>query len=266
MGVSMKRFLKIYFTFTTQYIKRLVHYRLDFAIGVLSFVFVQFSGILLITLVFQQIPDLNGYTFEQMVFFYGFFQIPRGIDHLITDNIWLIPNKIRKGELDRHLLRPIDPLFQIVAERFQHEAFGELIIGGLLIAITFPSLGIQPSLWTILMMFALIIIGSLIYTSIKLLTASISFWTMNSMQVMVTVYNISDFAKYPITIFPTLIQTIITYVVPFAFVSFYPAKVLLNQANGLSILAQSSIALLIMASCALWVWNTGLKGYESTGH
>jgi ABC-2 type transport system permease protein len=89
---------------------------------------------------------------------------------------------------------------------------------------------------------------------------------MNSMQVMVTVYNISDFAKYPITIFPTLIQTIITYVVPFAFVSFYPAKVLLNQANGLSILAQSSIALLIMASCALWVWNTGLKGYESTGH
>jgi ABC-2 type transport system permease protein len=89
---------------------------------------------------------------------------------------------------------------------------------------------------------------------------------MNSMQVMVTVYNISDFAKYPITIFPTLIQTIITYVIPFAFVSFYPAKVLLSQANGLSILAQSSIACLIIGSCALWVWNKGLQGYESTGH
>ena len=125
----MKRFFKIYMTFSSQYIKRLVHYRLDFAIGVLSFVFVQFSGILLITLVFQQIPDLNGYTFEQMVFFYGFFQLPRGLDHLITDNIWLIPNKIRKGDLDRHLLRPIDPLFQIIAERFQHEALGELIAG-----------------------------------------------------------------------------------------------------------------------------------------
>jgi ABC-2 type transport system permease protein len=266
MEVNMKRFLKIYFTFTSQYIKRLVHYRLDFAIGVLSFVFVQFSGILLITLVFQQIPDLNGYTFEQMVFFYGFFQLPRGLDHLITDNIWLIPMKIRKGDLDRHLLRPIDPLFQIVAERFQHEAFGELIIGGLLISITFPSLGIQPSIFTLLLIGVLILIGALIYTSIKLLTASISFWTMNSMQVMVTVYNISDFAKYPITIFPTLIQTLITYIVPFAFVSFFPASVLLNQANGLSILAQSSLALVIIASLALYVWNKGLKGYESTGH
>lgn len=262
----MKRFFKIYMTFTSQYIKRLVHYRLDFAIGVLSFVFVQFSGILLITLVFQQIPDLNGYTFEQMVFFYGFFQLPRGLDHLITDNIWLIPNKIRKGDLDRHLLRPIDPLFQIIAERFQHEALGELIVGGLLIAITFPSLGITPTLPMIGLIVVLILIGSLIYTSLKLLTASISFWTMNSMQVMVTVYNISDFAKYPITIFPTLIQTMITYVVPFAFVSFFPASVLLNQANGLSILLQSTLACMITGSCALWVWNKGLRGYESSGH
>jgi len=266
MEVNMKRFLKIYFTFTSQYIKRLVHYRLDFAIGVLSFVFVQLSGILLITLVFQQITELNGYTFEQMVFFYGFFQLPRGLDHLITDNIWLIPNKIRKGELDRHLLRPIDPLFQIVAERFQHEALGELLIGGLLIAITYPSLGITPTPWMVLLILVLIIIGALIYTSIKLLTASISFWTMNSLQVMVTVYNISDFAKYPITIFPTMIQTFITYIVPFAFVSFFPASVLLNQANGLSILLQSSIALVIIGSLAWFVWNLGLNGYESSGH
>lgn len=262
----MKRLLKIYFTFTLQYIKRLVNYRLDFAIGVLSFVFVQISGILLITLVFQQIPDLNGYSFEQMVFFYGFFQLPRGLDHLITDNIWLIPNKIRTGELDRHLLRPINPLFQIVAERFQHEALGELVVGILLIAITFPSLGVAPTLGIWFLIGVLIVIGALIYTSIKLLTASISFWTMNSMQVMVTVYNISDFAKYPITIFPTLIQTIVTYVVPFAFVSFFPASVLLNQANGLSILLQAALALLMIGCAALWLWNKGLSGYQSSGH
>lgn len=81
-----------------------------------------------------------------MVFFYSFFQLPRGLDHLFTDNIWLIPNKIRKDELDRHLLRLINPLFQIVAEGFQHEALEELHIGGLLIAITFPSLGISASI------------------------------------------------------------------------------------------------------------------------
>lgn len=102
--------------------------------------------------------------------------------------------------------------------------------------------------------------------SIKLLRASLSFWTMNSMQVMVTIYNISDFAKYPITIFPAMIQTLITYIVPFAFVSFFPAFVLLNQADGVSILIQSFIALSITLSLALFVWNKGLKGFQSSGH
>jgi ABC-2 type transport system permease protein len=63
-----------------------------------------------------------------------------------------------------------------------------------------------------------------------------------------------------------MIQTFITYIVPFAFVSFFPASVLLNQANGLSILLQSSIALVIIGSLAWFVWNLGLNGYESSGH
>jgi len=104
-------------------------------------VFVQLTEILLITRDFQQIITLSKYTFEQMLFFYGFIPLPRGLDLLITGNIWLIPNKTRKGDLDRHLLRPIDPLFQIVAERFQYEALEELHMSGLLVAITFPTLG-----------------------------------------------------------------------------------------------------------------------------
>ncbi len=63
-----------------------------------------------------------------------------------------------------------------------------------------------------------------------------------------------------------MIQTLITYIVPFAFVSFFPASVLLNQADGMSILFQSLLALCITLSLALFVWNKGLKGYQSSGH
>ena len=262
----MRRFLSIYKTFITQYLKRLIHHRVDFIIGVLSFMFVQLSGVLLITLVFNQITDLNGYSFEQMIFFYGFFQLPRGIDHLFTDNIWLIPMKIRKAEMDRYLLRPISPLFQIVSERFQHEAFGEIVTGLLLVYITFPSLGITVSPLNLLILMILILLGAGIYTSIKLLTASTAFWTMNSLQLMVTVYNISDFSKYPISIFPSFIQILITYVVPFAFVSFFPASFLLNQINPGQVLLGSSCAFIIMAFLAMSLWQYGIKNYQSSGN
>lgn len=262
----MRRLWHIYLSFTTQYLKRLVNYRVDFVIGVLSFMFVQLSGVILITLVFNQITQLNGYTFEQMIFFYGFFQLPRGIDHLFTDNIWLIPSKIRKAEMDRYLLRPISPLFQIVAERFQHEAFGEIITGIILISITFPSLGIDLSPLTLALLVILILLGAGIYTSIKLLTASTAFWTMNSLQLMVTVYNISDFAKYPISIFPSFIQILITYVVPFAFVSYFPASYLLNQVDASTVLIGSVSAFSLVAVLALSLWNYGIKNYQSSGH
>jgi ABC-2 type transport system permease protein len=119
----MKRYLKIYRVFFAQYLKQLIQYRVDFSIGILSFLLIQFSGILFIGLVFQSIHTLNGWTLDQMVFLYGFFQIPRGLDHLFTDNIWLIPNKIRRGGC-RPLSGPSDQ--SLVSMRFRTFSTGSL--------------------------------------------------------------------------------------------------------------------------------------------
>lgn len=261
----MKRYLTIYRVFLTQYLKRLVNYRMDFLVGAASFVFVQAAGVLFIALVFAQIPDLNGYSYDQMLFLYGFFQIPRGIDHLFTDNIWLIPQKIRRGEIDRYLVRPINPLFQLISERFQQEAFGELVVGISLILYSAGRITLRTDLFAILATLLLILIGSLIYTSIKLLTASVSFWILNSMQLMTSVYNLADFAKYPTPIFPMAIQVLITYVVPFAFVSFLPASYLMNKTELPGVLFGSLCALILIGTAALGLWRKGLSAYQSSG-
>lgn len=266
MAVNMKRYLRIYLSSTAQHLKRMLQYRSDFLIGAGSFLFMQASGILFMALIFQQIPDLNGWTLTQMMFLYGYFQLPRGLDHLLTDNIWLIPTKVRRGEIDRYLLRPINPLFQLVIERFQVEAFGELAVGVALMIYTIPLLDIQVNLGTILLGILFIILGALIYTSIKLITASIGFWVINSMPIMTTIYNIADFSKYPTTIFPKAIQWTVTYLIPFAFVSFLPATVLLNRADATPILIGSVIAVMILTSFAYFLWTLGLKSYQSVGN
>ncbi|KAF0222357.1 MAG: hypothetical protein FD133_1067 [Erysipelotrichaceae bacterium] len=261
----MKRYFDIYLKFTGQHLKRMLQYRSDFLIGAGSFLFMQGSGLLFMVLVFQQIPDLNGWTLTEMMFLYGYFQLPRGLDHLLTDNIWLIPQKVRRGDIDRYLLRPINPLFQLIIERFQIEAFGELIVGVALMVITIPALNIEVNLMTVSLGLLFIILGSLIYTSIKLITASIGFWVINSMPIMTTIYNIADFSKYPTTIFPKVIQWTVTYLVPFAFVSFLPATVLLNRADGSGILLGSIIAVAILTISAYRLWVLGLKSYQSVG-
>ena len=126
----MKRYLKIYFKFLKQYIKTLMEYKEDFIYGMIGFFLIQGTSIIFINLIFDNIQSLKGWSFYEIIFIYGFSQIPRGIDHIFTDYLWIFSgNSIVRGEFDRYLLRPLNPLFQVIAERFQPEGFGELVVG-----------------------------------------------------------------------------------------------------------------------------------------
>lgn len=90
----MKRYFKLYIQFLKQYIKSLMEYRIDFVLGLIGFIFVQFVGVIFIKLIFNNIPSLAGWSFYEILFIYGFAQIPRGIDHVFTDNLWMLSRNI----------------------------------------------------------------------------------------------------------------------------------------------------------------------------
>ena len=139
----MKKYFKLYSKFLQQYIKTLMEYRADFILGLIGFIFIQFTGVIFLTLIFNMIPSLDGWSFYEILFIYGFAQIPRGIDHVFTDYLWIFTWKtIVHGEFDKYLLRPINPLFQVIAESFQPDGFGEIIIGISLVVISSAKLGL----------------------------------------------------------------------------------------------------------------------------
>jgi ABC-2 type transport system permease protein len=256
----------MYRIFLAQYIKTLIEYRADFMIGIFSFIFTQFAGILFLYLVFEQIPSFNGWEFNEILFIYGFFQIPRGIDHLFTDNIWLIPNKVRQGEMDRYLVRPINEFFHLVAERFQPEAIGELVLGiGILIYVV-PQVELVMTPFDIIYIILFVLIGAWVYTSIKLIMASVSFWIKDSMPLISFVYDTAEFVKYPLSIYPKWIQIIVTYIIPFAFTAYFPGAYLLGyEPNALSLLVQAFVTTLVIWLIAYRVWKIGLANYTSAG-
>ncbi|MGE4319989.1 MAG: ABC transporter permease [Acholeplasmataceae bacterium] len=262
----MRRHLRIYKYFVAQYLKRLMEYRVDFAIGILSFVFIQISGLLFLYLIFEHINSINGWTFEQLILIYAVFQIPRGIDHLLTDNIWLIPRYIIRGEFDKYLMKPLNVLYGIISERFQIEAFGELIVGVGLFIYIIPKLSIQLSYLDIIIIPLLLICGAIIYTSIKLLTATLAFWIKNSQSIMVVFYDIADFTKQPLTIYPKALQFTLKYIIPFAFTSYFPSAYLLGLVDPITILIQAVLVAIVFAFGSYRFWKYGLSTYESAGN
>ena len=134
---TLKRYGRLYRVLIAQFIKVVMQSKVDFLMGLLGFFLTQASGIIFLYLIFQQIPNLQGWTFDQLIFIYGFAQIPRGIDHLLTDNIWLVAWRIVvNGEFDRYMLRPMNVFFQVIAEKLQPDALGEILIGTILVIIS----------------------------------------------------------------------------------------------------------------------------------
>lgn len=174
---TVKRYLRLYRVLVTQFLKTIMQSRVDFLIGLLGFFFTQVMGIAFLYLVFQQIPSLQGWTLDQLIFIYGFAQIPRGIDHLFTDNIWLVAYRlVINGDFDRYMLRPMNIFFQVIAEKLQPDALGELLIGTILVVRSLTKGIVIVDGLHIALFFVSIFAGALIYTSIKLFFASLAFW------------------------------------------------------------------------------------------
>ncbi len=263
----MKRVFRLYKIFFKQNLHRLMEYRFDFLSGAFSFFLTQAFGIVFITLLFGNIPNLNGYTFDQILFIYGFSQIPKGLDHFISDNLWKLAYfKVQNGEVDKFYIRPINPLIHALVEEMQFDALGEIIVGVAIVSYCAIKLSITLTFIDILLMVVVIPFCALIYCDIKLIFGSIAFWTKRSGHILQTFYFVHEFGKYPAEIYGQVVKTFITFIIPFAFASFYPASYFLNHTNILFNLGGVVVSSLIMFAAGYFVWCKGLNAYESVGN
>lgn len=257
---------RLYFMFVIQYIKMLMQSKLDFMLGMVAFVSNQFFGILFLVLVFKEVLSLDGWTLNQVLFVYAFSQIPKGIDHLFTNNLWSLAwYQIRIGSFDKYLLRPANVLFQVISEEIQFDGLGEILIGSILLRWSCNEKVVFDCNKIILMVLS-IIFGTVIYFAIKIICTSVSFWTKESGELLQTVYQVSDFSKYPASIYPLPIRMIITYLLPFALVAYYPACYFLDKGINKSIIFYEGVVAIISFSFAVLFFNIGISKYESVGN
>lgn len=264
---TVKRYLRLYRVLVTQFLKTIMQSRVDFLIGLLGFFFSQIMGIAFLYLVFQQIPDLQGWTLDQLIFIYGFAQIPRGIDHLFTDNIWLVAYRlVINGDFDRYMLRPMNIFFQVIAEKLQPDALGELLVGTILVVRSLTKGIMVVDGLHIVLFFVSIFAGALIYTSIKLFFASLAFWLKVSGSFLQIAYDMANFAKYPTEIYSKGVRFLITWVIPFAFVAYLPASFFMKKDTSAGVVGIECAIAFVFWWIAYALFRRGTQVYESAGN
>jgi viologen exporter family transport system permease protein len=126
--------------------------------------------------------------------------------------------------------------------------------------------------WTYVAFVPLVVVGgALIDLGISLIVATISFWFIRVDTLRWVVMSLEqDFTRYPISIYTRGVRIILTFVLPFAFMNYFPATYFLQKAEiGLHL--NPAVGLLTPAIGVAWLavsyafWRVGLRHYQGTG-
>jgi len=261
----MHRYLTLYGYFLQQRFKILMEYKANFVIGASSTIILQISSLLTIWVVMSQIPSLNGWELDQILLIYGLITLAKSINHMFADNLWTIGRQyIRSGAFDRFLVRPIDPLFHLLADRFCHDGIGNFLVGSILVVVSMNHLAIPWTAANISFLLLAVLSGGLIFIALNLITGTSAFWLMDAVPVMRVVFDNHLFAQYPLSIYPKAIGILLTWIIPYGFASFYPATQLMGiQSSQLAWLAPLVAVILLLIGYQ--VWRFGLGHYAGTG-
>ena len=261
------RYIHLYFTCIKRSMISRLEYKKDTIVALFSFFFSNLCSLAALYFILQSIPTLAGYSLAEVGFFYGFSMLPIAFDHLFSDELWLVAyRRVKEGDMDMHFLRPIPVLFQVFAETFQPEGFGELILGISLITICSLNLTVTITFGTIIVLIVGSVFGAIIITSLKVSIAALAFIFKRSGPLLQIIYNFSAYAKYPLAIYPGIIRTILIFIIPFGLFISLPVDTLLYDTHNAWILSITIIGYaIIFFSPAIWIWNLCEHRYESTG-
>ena len=257
--------IKLYLKYLSIQIKSTMEYKKDFIISIISQILSSVFAFITIFFLFDKFGNIEGYNFKEIlicfVISYAGFALAecffRGFDHF--------DRFLANGEFDRMLVRPRNILLQIIGGKIELSKFGRAGVGIIIIIIlllTTPELLRFDKLVTmLLMLFGTIII----YACLFVLKAGITFFTTQSLEIMnIFTDGGRDLSQYPLDIYNKIIKNFFTFVIPLAFVNYYPLLYIIERTNNKLYIIAPLLTILFVIPCYI-VWKIGLRKYKSIG-
>lgn len=259
--------LKIYFLLTAQYLKTRMEYRADFFVSMLGIFVTSVVRIITTWLIFQSIPSLKGWTFNEIIFFLGFFQTAMLPYTLFFQSFWGLANDVRSGNFIRYYFRPLNTMFYYVARGMDWPgSLFCIVIAVVILAYGGIHLAVHWTVWKVLLFIVNWFSSALIIISILVGGMTAAFWIINPGSLTVTLSAVRDHSQYPLTIFSKGFRVLFTFFIPIGFISFYPCLPLLRPVSEVPLAAWFSPAVgPVIFFLVYQLWKKGINHYSGTG-
>ncbi len=207
-----------------------LQYRYDFLIdGTMSLVGT-IAAVVPLFVVFQQRPQIAGWSFPEALIVIGFFVLLQGVlEGAINPSLTSVVEHVRKGTLDFVLLKPADAQFLVSTAKFLPWKVMNLLAGIGLLVYAFVQLDRVPSILGLLAALVLLGASTLLLYSLWIVTVSMAFFFVRVDNLSYFFTSIFDAARWPVSVFRGAWLFLFTFVIPLGVMTTYPAEALLGR-------------------------------------
>ncbi len=258
----MMKYLRVYFRFFRINTMKAFAYRGNFFLGLVLVSFESLTFLFAVTFLFQHIDSIAGWSEKDMLVLTGVFMITQALAWLLYKaSVSNLDRLIQRGELDMHLVKPIDSQFLISVYDIDLEDAARGLVGFGLIFF-----GLQANPLTILASLPIflitLMIGQVIIYSISLAIKTISFKSIQGWSTNAIAWRFHELARYPTDMYTGTMRMVYTYIFPLAFVATVPTKALLGSLSLSFFLLAFVVGASSFLACRL-IWKWALKHYSS---
>lgn len=266
----MAELLHIYLRLVGARIRAQLEYRVSAVLQLLGSGLLTAVDFAAIAVIFANVPELGEWTVSEVALLYALATISFAITDLVIGHLDLFPQMIREGTFDQILVRPLPSLLQVVASDFAIRRAGKALQGIAVLVFALATLEIDWTLGRVLAIPVAIAAGAVIYGAVWVGLATIAFWIVDAMELVnAFTYGGSFLSQYPIGIFARWLRGIVVFVVPLAFVAYFPALYVLDKEDTLglpeALRFASPVVAVVVTLAAAAIWRNAVRHYRSAG-
>lgn len=248
------------------YWQSLMAYRGDFWTFIATAMLSQSLGVLFLWAIFAKIPTLDGWTFPQMLFIWGLAQLSLNLFYGLFNGLFAVgEHEIVEGKLDQKLTKPFSPYLQILMQGVDPKNVGDVAVALAVLFGAWRTLGVPFDLWHLALLAVDVASGVGMYAGLVTAGVSLNFWFQDRSNFLWPLMTAADFARYPVDLYGRWIRLFVSWVVPYAFVAFYPASVFLGARRYWTYAALTPLVAGAFVALGAFAWQRGIRAYESSG-
>ena len=239
-----------------------------FRLGFFGPFFVDGSMFVIQLLVFQaiysKVDRIGSWEQGDMILFIGTFSLINALNMtLYFFGVNSIPEKIRTGELDLYLTKPVSPLLRLTFEQVNPGSIPLIIFSIEIILYGGRAADIAVTLPNVLGYMVSVAMMTVLFYELEVIIRSLAFFSISSEGVLQIEINGLDLCmQIPGTVFYGVYKFVFYYILPYGIISTYPSFVLLGRFSW-KMMMHESIVLVCFTLLTDVMWKMGLRRYDS---